>query len=93
MKQSEIFDLAMSGIIELMNQEQDEERKEKLNQALKELAMMFVLAEREERREQFYTCGRQKPLKWTLGALKRVRPSPTGCHWLIFPIFFGIINT
>jgi len=51
MKQSEIFDLAMSGIIELMNQEQDEKKKEKLNQALKELAMMFVLAEREERKE------------------------------------------
>ena len=51
MKQSEIFDLAMSGIIELMNQEQDVEKKEKLNQALKELAMMFVLTEREERRE------------------------------------------
>lgn len=78
MKQSEVFDLAMSGIIELMHQEQDETRKEKLNQALKELAMMFVLAEQEERREQFYTCGRYKPLKWTLGALKCVRPSPTG---------------
>ena len=51
MKRSEVLDLAMSGVIELMHQEQDEKKKEKLNLALKELAMMFVLAEREEREE------------------------------------------
>lgn len=49
MKQSEIFDYAMQGIIVLMQQEQDEDKKQELNQVLKELAMMFVLAEREER--------------------------------------------
>jgi hypothetical protein len=49
MKRSEVLDYAMSGVIELMNQEQDEEKRAELNTALKELAMMFVLAEREER--------------------------------------------
>ena len=49
MKQSEIFDYAMQGIIELMQKEQDEDKKQELNHVLKELAMMFVLAEREER--------------------------------------------
>jgi hypothetical protein len=50
MKQSEIFDYAMRGIIELMHQEQDEKRMEELKYVLKELAMMFILAEREERK-------------------------------------------
>ena len=49
MKQSVIFDYAMQGIIVLMQNEQDEDKKQELNQVLKELAMMFVLAEREER--------------------------------------------
>lgn len=49
MKQSEIFDYAMQGIIELMQKEQDEDKKQELNQVLKELAMMFVLAEQKER--------------------------------------------
>lgn len=49
MKQSEIFDYAMQGIIVLMQQEQDEDKKQELNQVLKELAMMFVLAEQKER--------------------------------------------
>ena len=50
-KQSEIFDYAMQGIIELMQKEQDESKKQELNQVLKELAMMFVLAEQKERKE------------------------------------------
>ena len=49
-KQSEIFDYAMQGIIELMQKEQDEDKKQELNQVLKELAMMFVLAEQKERK-------------------------------------------
>ena len=49
-KQSEIFDYAMQGIIELMQKEQDEDKKQELNQVLKELAMMFVLAEQNERK-------------------------------------------
>lgn len=49
MKQSEIFDYAMQGIIELMQKEQDEDKKQELNLVLKELAMMFVLAEQKER--------------------------------------------
>jgi hypothetical protein len=48
MKRSEVLDCAMRGVIELMNQEQDEEKRMELNVALKELAMMFVLAEQEE---------------------------------------------
>lgn len=49
MKQTEIFDYAMQGIIELMQKEKDEEKKQELNQVLRELAMMFVLAEQKER--------------------------------------------
>ena len=49
MKRSEVLDYAMRGIIELMRQEQNEEKKMELDIALKELAMMFILAEREER--------------------------------------------
>lgn len=48
MKKSEIIDWAMRGVIEAMQKEPDEERKQELNQKLKELATMFVLAEREE---------------------------------------------
>ncbi len=51
MKQSEIFDYAMQGIIELMQKEPDEQKKIELNVVLKELAMMFVLAEQKERKE------------------------------------------
>lgn len=50
MKRSEVFDWAMRGVIELMSQEQDEKKKEELNQALKLLAVMFIEAEREESR-------------------------------------------
>jgi hypothetical protein len=50
MKRSEVLDYAMSGVIELMRQEQDDEKKVELDKALKELAMMFVLAEQEERK-------------------------------------------
>lgn len=48
MKRSEVLDWAMRGVIELMSQEQYEEQKEELNQALKLLAVMFIEAEREE---------------------------------------------
>ena len=48
MKKSVVFDYAMRGVIELMSQEQDETKKLELNQALKELAVMFIEAEREE---------------------------------------------
>ena len=50
MKQSEIFDYAMQGIIELMQKEKDEQKKKELEVVLKELAMMFVLAEQKERK-------------------------------------------
>jgi hypothetical protein len=49
MKQSVIFDYAMQGIIVLMQNEPDEDKKQELNHVLKELAMMFVLAEQKER--------------------------------------------
>jgi hypothetical protein len=48
-KQSEVIDWAMRGVIDAMQKEPDEEKKVELNKTLKELAMMFVLAEREER--------------------------------------------
>ena len=58
MKQSEIFDYAMQGIIVLMQQEPDEKKKQELNQVLKELAMMFVLAEQKEREQQYLSLCR-----------------------------------
>ena len=50
MKQSEVLDYAMRGVIELMRQEQDEKKQAELNATLKELALMFVLAEQNERK-------------------------------------------
>ena len=51
MKQSEVLDYAMRGVIVLMSQEQDEKKQEEMNQALKRLATMFIEAERKERKE------------------------------------------
>ena len=48
MKQSEVLDWAMRGLIELMSQEQDETKQKEMNQALKILASMFIEAERKE---------------------------------------------
>ena len=48
-KQSEILDWAMRGVIDAIQKEPDEEKKIELNKILKELAMMFVLAEQKER--------------------------------------------
>ena len=50
MKKSEVLDYAMRGVIVLMQEERDENKRAELNEALKELAMMFILAEREEAR-------------------------------------------
>ncbi len=49
MKQTEVLDWAMRGVIEAMQREPNEERKAELNQVLKELATMFVLEEHKER--------------------------------------------
>ena len=43
MKQSEIIDWAMRGIIEEKLQEQDEERKLELDHKLQDLSMMLLL--------------------------------------------------
>ena len=51
MKQSAALDWGMRGLIELMSQEQDEEKIKEMNVALKLLATMFVEAERIERGE------------------------------------------
>ena len=48
MKQSEVLDYAMRGLIVLMSQEQDEKKLKEMDQALKKLATMFVEAERAE---------------------------------------------
>ena len=48
MKQSEVLDYAMRGLIELMSQEKDEKKLKEMDQALKQLAIMFVEAERAE---------------------------------------------
>lgn len=93
MKRSEVLDYAMSGVIELMRQEQDDEKKVELDKALKELAMMFVLAEQEERKQGYLSYVRQSPLKRPLGGLNAMCSKPTICHWLIFPKNFGIIYT
>ena len=70
MKQSVIFDYAMQGIIVLMQNEPDEDKKQELNQVLKELAMMFVLAEREEREQQYLSCLPQSRLEELLDGLE-----------------------
>lgn len=50
MKQTEILDLAMERIIAKMQEPGvTEEEKKELNQKLKELATLFVIADREER--------------------------------------------
>ena len=49
MKLTEALDWAMRGVIDAMQREPDEERKKELNQALRELAHMFVIEERKER--------------------------------------------
>ena len=48
MKQSEVLDYAMRGVIVLMSQEQDDKKREEMNVALKKLAIMFIEAERKE---------------------------------------------
>ena len=73
MKQSEVLDWAMRGVIELMSQEQDDKKKEELNQALKSLAVMFIEAERKEVNRQFYTSGRNLFSQSLLDALKLMR--------------------
>ena len=51
MKQTEILDLAMERIIAKMQEPGvTEEEKVELNQKLKELANLFVIADREERK-------------------------------------------
>ena len=50
MKQTEVLDWAMRGVIEIMRQEKDEQKITELNNTLKELAMMFVLEEQKERK-------------------------------------------
>lgn len=72
MKRSEVLDYAMRGIIELMRQEQNEKVKVELDIALKELAMMFVLAEREENEQGYLSCLRGSPLKRPLGGLNAI---------------------
>jgi hypothetical protein len=49
MKQTEVLDWAMRGVIDAMQREPNEERKKELNQELKELAHMFVIEEHKER--------------------------------------------
>ena len=78
MKQSEVLDYAMRGIIELMRQEQNEEKKMELDIALKELAMMFILAEREERGQGYLSCLRKKASESALGAFNAIDSKPTG---------------
>lgn len=73
MKQSEVLDWAMRGLIELMSQEQDETKQKEMNQALKILASMFIEAERKEVKRQFYTCGRNLFSESLLDALKLMR--------------------
>lgn len=48
MKKSEALDLGMRGIIVLMQEEKDENKRAELNEALKILATMFILEERKE---------------------------------------------
>lgn len=90
MKRSEVLDYAMRGVIELMRQEQNEKVNAELNQALKELALMFVLAEQNEREQGYLSYLRKGPLKRPLGGLKAIWGQP---HRPNFEKrnFFGII--
>lgn len=64
MKQTEILDLAMERIIDKMREPgvSEEEHKE-LNQKLKELANLFVIADREERKQDTYIGQSLKRLR------------------------------
>lgn len=67
MKQTEILDLAMERIIAKMQEPGvTEEEKEELNQKLKELANLFVIADGEERKQDSYIGT----------SLKRLRRAP-----------------
>lgn len=57
-KQSEIIDWAMRGVIETIQKEPEEEKQMELNKILRELAMMFVLAEQKERKQGYLSCLR-----------------------------------
>lgn len=50
MKQSEILDWAMRGVIEEKIQEQDEVKKEELENKLKELSIMLAVELQKERK-------------------------------------------
>lgn len=50
MKKSEALDWGMRGIIELMDKEQDKNKRTELAEALKELAILCVLEERQEQK-------------------------------------------
>lgn len=91
MKRSEVLDYAMRGVIELMRQEQNEKVNAELNQALKELAMMFVLAEREENEQGYLSYLRKGPLKRPLGGLYAIHSKTTKCQKLTFSKKFVII--
>lgn len=56
MKQSEIIDWAMRGIVEEKILVQDEVRKLELENMLKELSIMLLLALQEEKKQGYLSC-------------------------------------
>lgn len=48
MKPLEILNLAMTGVIKMREEEQDEERIQELTEKLQELAVMYAMAKQQE---------------------------------------------
>ena len=56
MKQSEIIEWAMRGIVEEKITTQDEVRKLELDDMLKELSLLFYFALQEEKKQGYLSC-------------------------------------
>ena len=72
MKQSEILDWAMRGIIEEKIQEQNEVRKLELEEMLKELSLLLAVELQKGREQQYLSFWRKSGLEALLGGLKRM---------------------
>lgn len=72
MKKSEALDWGMRALIELMSQEQNENIRAEQGEALKLLATMFILEEREESNQGYLSLRPQNGLERLLEALKQI---------------------
>lgn len=72
MKKSEALDWGMRALIELMSQEQEENKRAEQGEALKLLASMFILEEREESKQGYLSWRPQNCLERLLEAFKQI---------------------